>query len=140
MPAAPPRDADGNVIPHDHAEILADHHVIRHTTPLHVVDDGQGRKRIASGVYVESSEPPKGMSVDLEEWTVGAGLDPLNYVAPAHGAVELRVGDLRALGLQVGYHPLPDNPHHCEVWGVKSTHRRKIGKLATTLRKAQGET
>lgn len=144
MPANPPRDDRGFVIPHNHDEILNHHHVIRHTTPQDLcrnVDTGE--RRLSSGAFCESGDEVGGMSVDIEEWMAADGLAPLHYVTdPSHGAVRLNVAELRALGFQVGWDPLVGtNLHHGEVWGIGngSGRRRKIANIAETLRKAQGE-
>jgi hypothetical protein len=140
-PTDPPRDVAGNVVPHDHPDILNQHHVIRHTTPRDLVVDADSRKsRIASGAYSESSEG--GMSVDMEEWMIRDTLDILTYVVDqSHGATRLNVGELRRLGFTVGWDPQPHNPHHCAVWGIGngSSRKRKIAKIAVTIRKALGE-
>ncbi|SRR6266481_6541901 len=140
-PAGPPRDEQQKVRPHNHADIPDTAHVIRHTVPTDVVPDGStGLMRIASGAYTEGEGG--GMSVDIEDWMIAEGLNPLHYVTdPTHGATRLKVGDLRALGLMVGWDPTSENPHHCAVWGIKqsSSFRRKIMRIATTLKKAQGE-
>jgi hypothetical protein len=142
MPKSPPpRDADGNVLPHDHPEILNSEHVIRHTKPQDVVPDSEpGKKRLGSGAYSESSDG--GMSVDHEEWLIADHLTALNYVTDLRdGATRLTVGELRALGFQVGWDPLPENPHHCAVWGIGNGSKRKkrIHKIGKTVRKAEGE-
>jgi len=139
MPKPPPRDQHGKIIPHDHPDILDDHHVIRHTTPQELCDD-DGGKRLSSGAFSESEEG--GMSVDIEEWMKADGLDPLHYVADPHGAVRLRVGDLRQQTLQVGWDPLPGNPHHGGVWGIGngSKRKRRVLLIASSLKKAEGET
>jgi hypothetical protein len=143
MRSAPPRDADGNILPHDHADILAGHHVIRHVMPndLHT-EQSTGVRRVASGAYSESSDAHGGMSVDIEEWVVADGLASLHYVDDeTHGAVRINVGTLRATGFQVGWDPLPENPHHGAVWGIGNGSRRKrrIAQMAQTIRKAFGE-
>ena len=143
MPAAPPRDVEGLVLPHDHAEILEEYHVIRHITPrdLHT-DQDTGVTRIASGAYSESSDVHGGMSVDIEEWMIADGLDPLHYLPdPMHGATRISVGELRNRGFKVGWDPLPENPHHGGVWGIGngSKRKRKIAEIAVSLRKAEGE-
>src|ERR1700676_4926335 len=99
MPAAPPRDGNGDVTPHDHAEILDTHHVIRRTTPRDLYKEVDTVvSRVASGAYCESGDPPYGMSVDIEEWMAADGLGPMHYAVDAtHGAVRIRVSDLRAL-------------------------------------------
>jgi hypothetical protein len=141
MPVDPPRDQQGKIIPHNHPDIRDEHFVIRHTTSHDVFDDQTtGRKRLASGAFSESTGG--GMSVDVEEWLIAAGLDPLHYVTdPAHGAVRLCVGELRKLGFQVGWDPDDAHPYHGAVWGIGngSKGKRKVAKLAVTLRKAAGE-
>lgn len=139
MPVDPCRDQQGKIVAHDHPEILNEHHVIRHTVPRDLCLDG-GVMRLASGAFSESSGG--GMSVDIEEWMIRDGVDPLNYVTdPTHGAVRLNVGELRKLGLQVGWDPDDAHPYHGGVWGIGngSKRKRRVQKLATTLRLANGE-
>ena len=63
-------------------------------------------------------------------------LDDLYYLPDeTQGATRIRVGDLRALGLKVGWDPDNGHPHHGAVWGIKTTHRRKIARKAETLKK-----
>lgn len=137
MPAQPPRDANGKVAPHDHPEILLEHHVIRHVTPN---DIHPTERRRTSGAFSESSDG--GMSVDIAEWMEADGLMALHYVEdPSHGAVRLNVGQLRGLGFQVGWDPDRGHPHHGCVWGIGNGSRRKrrIDAIAITIRKAAGE-
>jgi len=69
------------------------------------------------------------------------GLDSLHYVTDqTHGAVRLNVGDLRKLGLKVGWDPYDKNPHHGGVWGIGSRGKRRVREIATTVRRAEGET
>lgn len=142
MPAAPPRDPAGNTLPHDHPEMGNEFHVIRHTTPNDLHTESGGLTRLASGAFSESSDAHGGMSVDIEEWMTSEGLDVLHYVVDeSHGAVRLNIGALRAEGFQVGWDPLPTNPHHGAVWGIGngSKRKRKVARLAQTVRKARGE-
>jgi hypothetical protein len=143
MPADPPRDAAGNIEPHNHAEILDAHHVIRHITPDDLCEEADtGITRVSSGAYSESSDVNGGMSVDIEEWVLAANLDALHYIRdPSYGATRLNVGALRKAGFKVGWDPLPHNPHHGAVWGIGngSKRKRRVAKLATTIRKAMGE-
>src|SRR5438874_455042 len=140
MRAEPPRDEDGNTLPHDHPEILPEHHVIRHILPRDIhADQGTGIRRVASGAYSESSQKHGGMSVDIEDWMTADGLAALHYVVDAaHGAVRLNVGNLRGMGFRVGWDPVPENPHHGAVWGIGngSRRRRRIAENAETVRKA----
>jgi hypothetical protein len=143
MPLDPPRDPDGNTLPHDHKEIRNEHHVIRHITPYDLYTDPQTRiRRVQSGAYSESSDRHGGMSVDIEEWMIADGLDLLHYVQDAsHGAKRINVGELRAQGFQVGWDPEPGNSHHGAVWGIGngSKRKRRVGSLAVTIREAFGE-
>jgi hypothetical protein len=141
MPLDPPRDPSGNILPHDHAEILDDYHVIRHTNPNYLAfDDELGGKRLGSGAFSESSDG--GMSVDIEEWMIADGLTRLHYLASSvEGAVRIRVGDLRQRGYQVGWDPDGGHPHHGSVWGNfnGSKNKRRVKALAQTIKKAEGE-
>lgn len=141
MPQPPERDAAGNTIPHDHAEILDSDFVIRYTTPEELHTEANGVCRVRSGAFSESSDG--GMSVVHERWIADANIDSMHYAKEkTHGAVRINVGQLRAQGFKVGYDPLPDNPHHCAVWGIGngSSRKRRVQKLAITIRKCDGET
>jgi hypothetical protein len=141
MPIPPPRTQDGKIIPHDHPEILDDDYVLRHIVPPHDlhVDEVKNIVRVSSGAYSESSDG--GMSVDILRWMANDRLDEYFYLADETiGATKIRVSDLRAMGLQVGWDPESGHKHHGAVWGIKHRHRRKIAHLAITVRKAEGET
>jgi hypothetical protein len=141
MPRDPPRDSQGNILPHDHAEILDDHYVIRHINPNDLAfDETLKGKRLGSGAFSESSGG--GMSVDIEAWMTANGLEQLHYVTnPLEGAVRIRVGDLRRLGYQVGWDPDGGHQHHGSVWGNfnGSKSKRRIRALAKTIKRAAGE-
>lgn len=67
------------------------------------------------------------------------GLDPLHYlIDPAHGAVRMNVGELRQLGFHVGWDPDDAPSHHGAVWGIGSK-RRRVHKIATTVKRVDGE-
>jgi hypothetical protein len=142
MPAPPTRDQHGKIVPHDHSEILDDDYVLRHIVPPHDLHPDQAKQvvRVSSAAYSESSDG--GMSVDILRWMAGDQLDECYYLEDqAIGATKIRVGDLRALGLQVGWDPDTGHIHHGAVWGIKDQkQRRKIAKAAITVRKAEGET
>jgi hypothetical protein len=142
MPTAPPRDQNGKIIPHDHPDISDDDYVIRHIVPpldLHADPDTQ-ITRVASGAYSESSDG--GMSVDIQSWMREDGLDDFHYLSDeSEGATRIRVGELRALGLQVGWDPDSGHVHHGAVWGIKNSgFRKKVARKAESLKKAEGET
>ena len=141
MPAPPLRDQDGKIIPHDHPDIFDDDYVLRHIVPPHDLHPDEARNvvRVSSGAYSESSDG--GMSVDILRWMAGDHLDECYYLDDERmGATKVRVGDLRALGLLVGWDPDNGHPHHGAVWGIKQAHRRKIARGAITVREAHGET
>ena len=141
MRSPPPRDQNGKIVPHNHREILDSHHVVRHILPQDLYSEPSGKVRVQSGAYSESSDG--GMSVDIIEWMVEDGLSELHYLTdPSQGAVKLSVASLRREGFLVGWDPDGGHPHHGAVWGIGngSTRRRRIARLAVTLRKAKGET
>src|SRR5690348_4698189 len=112
MRVPPQRDKDGKIIPHDHPEIGNDDYVLRHIVSpqdLHP-DTAKGLVRVSSGAYSESSDG--GMSVDILRWMAEDGLDECHYLADETvGATRIRVGDLRAVGLQVGWDPDEGHSH-----------------------------
>lgn len=117
----PPRDSQGEVLPHDHPGILPDDGVIRRVSPQHWVYDAkiQG-KRLSSITFKPSTGPREGMSVDLQKLIEEAGLNPKTYIMspPWIGAVRFTAGSLRGEGLMVGYDPDAGNPYHGQVWGT----------------------
>ena len=122
MPLKPLHDANGNVVPHDHEEILDAHGVIRRVSiEQHVVPDEKSPtgRRLSTMLFQPSSGLNGGLSVDLQNEIECAGLDPKEYVKtpPFFGAVRITAGQFRSEGFQVGADPTPDNPHHGEVWG-----------------------
>lgn len=148
MTGDPERDVDGHVIPHNHPDIKDEDYVIRHIDPWYhlipvISTESLGPMRVNSGAYSETGDPPFGMSVDIEGWMVADGLSPLHYLPnPTFGATRLNVGALRLAGCQVGWDPIPGvNPHHALVWGLRNSGsmRKKIARLAITLKKAAGE-
>ena len=134
-PDPQPRDDHGNVIPHDHSGIMADDGVIRRISEQQlVIDQRTGGRRISSLAFKASTGPNAGMSVDLEQSIVEAGLDPRTYVTTPRwfGSIRFRAEDLRIEMFQVGFDPIPDNPHHGQVWGnFTRQRRRRLRELCT---------
>lgn len=122
MPQPPPRNGAGEVTPHDHAEILNHHLVIRRVSENHIVEDAVGQRRISSMAFKPSSGVNGGMSIDIEPFIAAAGHDPREFVTTPEwmGSVCLVVGVARAQALLIGYDPLADNDFHGEVWGAKT--------------------
>lgn len=125
MLSPPPLDNDGNVIPHNHDEILNADGVLRKVTEYHLVPDGRGGRRISSALLKVSS-PNQGVSVDLERLILEDQQDPhLHIMLPppaAIGAVKFTALDFRQEDLMVGFDPIYDdpvraNPYHGQVWG-----------------------
>lgn len=138
MPLSPPpRDKQGKVIPHDHKGIGSSDGIIRRISEQWIVDGPGGSKQISSIAFNPSSEPNGGMSVDLQVQIEEAGLDCRKFLStttPQYaGSVRFEAGKLREVGLQVGFDPLPLNPHHGEVWGrfTDSMRRRILPRLAS---------
>ena len=132
---APPRDSDGRVVPHDDADILGDEYVLRYIVPdwLKPHSSLPGWRRLSSAAFSPSSkryDPYQGMSVDLLQPMLDAGLPPTGRKGQAHEAVvRLLVRDVREIGLQVGSDPLDTNPYHAAVWGVKEGARKRLMKV-----------
>ena len=70
------------------------------------------------------------MSVDIEALIMADGENPRNVVTtPVFvGSISFAAGAARALDLQIGYDPLPDNPYHGEVWGISRPNRFSKGQ------------
>jgi hypothetical protein len=132
----PPRDEHGRVVAHDHPGILARDGVIRRISEKQIITDKNGQRRISSKAFQGASDASNGMSVDLEASIVEAGLDPRIYVTTPRwiGSVRFEAGSLRHEGFRVGFHPLPENLHHGEVWGEFSgTQKRRLQQICEWL-------
>ena len=120
MPLSPPQtDASGQVVPHNHEEIVAADRLIRRVSSRHHIVEDKGVRRLSSLVCKPSSGANGGMSVDLETQIIEASIEPKTYVTtpPWIGSVAFVAGQVRQAGMSVGYHPLEDNPFHGEIWG-----------------------
>lgn len=132
----PPCDENGNVMPHDHPGIGATDGIIRRISAQWIVDGPGGSKQISSMAFNPSTGPNGGMSVDLQAQIEEAGLNCRKFLStttPQYaGSVRFEAGALRGVGLQVGFDPLPTNPHHGEVWGkfTDSMRKRTLPSLA----------
>ena len=129
--AAPPKDADGYVEPHDDPQSIPDDsHVIRYIHTSQLYAGSEGTRHLSSAAFSKSSKSKdkyEGMSVDMYEEMIAKGVDPESRMPPDHeGAVLIEVAKLRELGLAVGPDPTEDNPFHASAWVVKSTDRKKI--------------
>ena len=74
------------------------------------------------------------MSVNLQKLIEENGSDARQHVTSPYwmGSVRFEAGALRQEDFQVGFHPLPENLFHGEVWGQFTTpQRRRLQALAT---------
>lgn len=102
-----PRDENGVTIPHDHDEINDNDWLLRGISNQHIING-----RVTSGAFKSSTDPYKGMSVDLEKLD-GAR----NYPNERHlGAVKFLTEIPRQKELLVGYDSLTENDAHSQVW------------------------
>lgn len=135
----PPRDEDGIVKPHDDRTAIPDDAlVIRYIQEQQLHPNLDGTRRLSKGAFSGSSKDRdqyEGMSVDMLSELKKHGVDPATRMPENHeGAVTLRAGDLRELGLEVGPDPgLHNDPYHASVWGVRDSHRKKILKICRWL-------
>lgn len=139
----PPRNPDGSVEPHDHAEILNDDWLIRRVSAEWVVSDPKvpGNARLSTRAFdLSSPEFGGGMSVDIQKLIEEAGVNVVDFVTSPRWTASLRIqtANLRAQQLQVGYSPvaeeppMPANPYHGEAWG-----RLTRGQKNELLRQSQ---
>ena len=118
---APQRDSNGT-IPHNHPEILSQDNLIRYLRPGIQIHFEYGEWRISSAAFSPStpaSDPRSSVSVDLEKSMCQAGLAlPYLLKEQSHAVAGIEAGPARVLGLFVGWDPVPDNIHHCGIWGA----------------------
>jgi hypothetical protein len=123
----PLRDSNGVVIPYDCPEIFDEYGIIRRISNEQTIIDKQtNKRRISSIAFKPSVGINAGMSVDLEDLIIRAGVDPKKFVTTPRwiGSVKFNAKSIRSLNLIIGYDPLeetasmPSNPYHGEVWGV----------------------
>lgn len=125
LPSPPQRDKFGNVLPHDHPDILNEDGIVRRFDPKrHVVSDPKSTtgKRISSLWLKDDS----GISIDLLRPMLEDGVDARAFVTTPDytGSVKFVAGDLRNAGFRIGYDPVsknepsgPENPYHGLLWG-----------------------
>lgn len=135
MLSPPPRNALGQVEPHDHQEIQPADGVIRRISDQFIVSDANGGKRVSSMAFSPSSPAHGGgLSVDLQCEIEATGKVATEFVTTPVwiGSVRFTAQQIRGEGFKVGFDPLPpDNPFHGEVWGnFTSGKKKKLQKLA----------
>jgi len=116
--AVPPKDAGGNVLPHDDPDIAPNEGLLRKIHPeYHLAEDPTSPSgfRLSSTAFTESSKSESlygGMSVNLESFVP----DPAALVGPEWGLLRLKAKSVRDKDYLVGSEPLPDDPTHANVW------------------------
>ncbi len=121
-----PRDNNGITIPHDHEGIANDNSLIRGIARAHIVN-----ARVSSAAFKSSSDPYKGMSVDLRQISDARNYNTGNYV----GAVKLFAAIPRERELLVGYDPLPQNDAHGQIWRYDGTVKNISGGQAKFMKR-----
>ena len=94
-------------------------------TVVAVMPDGfQFPFRQSVWLLADPGAPPEGTGVEAV-LRLSDGVDPRQYVTTPvfTGSVAFSAGAARALGLLVGYDPVPTNPYHGEVWGGSRPNR-----------------
>lgn len=114
----PPRDAGGNVVPHDHDDIANDDQIVRRISIQQTVEK-DGKRRLSSLAFQPSGGANGGMSIDIVRSIQEANIDPKAFVTSPRwiGSVVLTAGVPRGDQLLVGFEPIEENPHHGEIWG-----------------------
>ena len=108
MPLQPERDGAGQVIPHDDPAIAGNGYVVRPINPYaHLCpDENTGGQRISPGAFHHTRESNGGVSVDIGQELLAAGLALGHMVQAGMGAVKIRVDAIRRLELWVGSDPI----------------------------------
>lgn len=117
---APPRDAEGRVQPHDHAQIYPEDIMVRGISERMILPADGGGQRISSAAFQASNEAQGGgMSLGAKKV-----LDCSNKSVDEWGAgrfdaiVCLVAGELRSANLKVGWDPIEEDDSHCNAWGT----------------------
>ena len=137
--AAPTKDADGYVKPHDDPQAIPDDsYVVRRIHRNWLIPTSDNRRTLSKGAFAPSSKGHdryRGMSVDILDRLNEVGVNPASRLqSDQQAAVIIRAGDLRRLGFQVGSDPTPRNDtYHATVWGVRDSHRKRIKAFSIWL-------
>ena len=110
--------------PFDDHNVKDEHRLVRRINPkYHLKADkkrGGGYLKPNSTAFKASSGPNEGMSVYWMECLLEKGHDPKTFgeTTALTGAMVLKVGDVRELGLAVGHTPEEENECHVDVWNI----------------------
>lgn len=101
---------------------LPDHHCLLRRIPDHALIDAE-----PDSSNFREKEEGTGLSVSV--WTSPDDLEALLAEHPGWGLTTLVVSDVRKLGLKIVRDPLPDDPNHCEIWGIGSKTPKKLKRV-----------
>ena len=122
-PPEKPRDESGTTIPHDNEGIGDPEFLIRGITRHSIRNN-----RVSKSLFKSSSDPYRGLSVDLERISGGINYQSGQFV----GAVKFKAEVARGQQLLVGYDPIHGvNLAHSQVWNSPNPQPRSIGASAT---------
>lgn len=123
-----PLDEFGQILPHDHPDLIGDHRIIRRINSYWVVpDENLGCQRLSSAVFKHN--PKQGhLSFDSERCILSIPSDPSTYVTDDTwiGALAIAVADFRTFDptpdddekvWKIGMVPIEGNKCHGGVWG-----------------------
>jgi hypothetical protein len=121
-----PRDANGEVLPHDHPDLVGANRLIRRISDEYIVPNGVGGQRLSSAVF--KNDPRLGyLSLDSEKCILSGNQVPAAYVTSPvwMGALVISVDQFRSVdpattpndAWKIGMIPVTDNPCHAGVWG-----------------------
>jgi hypothetical protein len=114
-----PVDAEGVTLPHDHTALIDSDLLVRLVPAGWRVPASSGNWRLASQAFANSSDKYGGCSVLIAKLVEESGATIAEIVRSRGmlGAIAISVREVRSRGLQAGFDPLPDDPHHGQIWG-----------------------
>ena len=141
-----PRDADGQILPHDHPDLQGERRMIRGVHRRYIVmDANRGCERLSSSLFKNSPRRQGYLSFDSEYCLQNRGEDPIEYIGGSgwEGAVVITVERFRSFDpsqavnnqWKIGMVPLdqeiPPKPCHGAVWGAISEGKANEIRRAT---------
>jgi hypothetical protein len=119
-----PKDANGEVLPHDHPNFAGGKFLIRRISAEQIVPDkNRACNRLSSAVFAYD-DPVDHLSCDSVVCIEARGKDPGDWIRTDGwiGALTLGADNVRSIqaaggaSVQIGMVPLDDNPCHGGVW------------------------
>jgi hypothetical protein len=101
---------------------VEDHHCLLRRIPDYALIDAE-----PDSSNFREKEEGTGLSVSV--WSSPDDLIILLTENPTWGLTTLVVSDVRKLGLKIMRAPLPDDPNHCEIWGIGSKTPKKLKRV-----------